>query len=197
MCSVRTTTGRSAPRSSKRPPYLRAALGKRPTSSARRCIPSTITEHPDATSGKHCVGDSSLDRTPAGPAARSAEAVLHGTDVPARASAEGALSTVFSDWRGSDRFGIPAVDAEVIEMVVAILRGVGLRASAIDKLGRMRELPGRVRCGFAGAVERCRIHHVQRLPASGRNEPVARARLQGAAGPADHRRAAFDSRQPG
>ena len=60
----------------------------------------------DAAAGEHGVGDSRLYRAPAGPASGRAEALLHGSDVPPRASAERALPAVLSDRRGGHRIGI-------------------------------------------------------------------------------------------
>ena len=53
--------------------------------------------------GVYGFGDPGRHRTPARPAAGPAEALLHGTDVPARAAAERAFPAVLPDRRGSDR----------------------------------------------------------------------------------------------
>ena len=82
----------------------------------------------------------------------------------------------------------PAVDAEVIEMVVEILSGAGLEDfQAADQFRRLSEMPCRVRGRVARAAEGRRAHHVLGLPAPRRNESAARARLQGAGRPADYR----------
>ena len=89
----------------------------------------------------------------------------------------------------------PLVDAEVIEMVVEMLQGVGLgglRPAA--ELGGLLELPpGVPRATARGAGERS-LEDVRGLPAPRRNQSAARAGLQGGSGPAHHRRAAVDPR---
>ena len=108
-----------------------------------------------AAAGEHRLGDPRLYRAPARPASRRAEALLHRPDVPPRAAAEGALPAVLPDRRGGHRLGIAAVDAEVIEMVVEILKGVGLSGfQAADQLGGRSPTAGRSMS--SGCARSCR-----------------------------------------
>ena len=92
----------------------------------------------------------------------------------------------------------PAVDAEVIEMVVEILRGVGLEGFQllINSVGCPK-----CRAVFVAALrERLKdvaLDDVHGLPATHRNESIARPRLQSAGGPADYRVVAVDPRLSG
>ena len=90
----------------------------------------------------------------------------------------------------------PFVDAEVIEMVVEMLTRAGLSGFTllINSVGDARIAGPRSSRSCAKRCSRWR-RAVRRLPAPRRDESAARARLQGARGPAGHRQAAFDSRQ--
>ena len=88
----------------------------------------------------------------------------------------------------------PLIDAEVIEMVVEILKGVGLTGFKllINSVGDHNCRPQYVE-QLREELEGQGSQHVRRLPAPRRDQSAARARLQGGSRPADHRRAAFHS----
>ena len=80
----------------------------------------------------------------------------------------------------------PMVDAEVIEMVVELLRRARTgRLPSHPQLGGLQGLPPRVRGAAAGKARRRRAAPVRRLPAPRDHQSAARARLQGSRGPAD------------
>ena len=63
---------------------------------------SSLTLRPEATASViRAYIEHRLDQKPG-----LQEALLHGPDVPPRASAEGPLPAVLSDWRGGDRLGV-------------------------------------------------------------------------------------------
>ena len=79
----------------------------------------------------------------------------------------------------------PLVDAEVIEMVVELLRRSGLAGfHGADEFGGRSELPPGVCRAAARKAAGRGVHDVRRLPAAGGDESAARARLQGARRPA-------------
>ena len=90
----------------------------------------------------------------------------------------------------------PVVDAEVIEMVVAILHERGLDGlEAADQFSRLTRIAGRCSTKLLREqLERRAPTHVRRLPAPCRNQPAACARLQGAGRSAHHRLAALHPR---
>src|ERR1700690_139517 len=154
-------------------------------------------EFADAAAGEYGVGDSRLYRASAGPAAGGAEALLHRADVPPRAAAEGALPAVLPDRGGGDRVGI-AVRGRGSDRdgrrAFAIAWATGFQV--VTELGGGRQMPAGVPGPAArGAGQGCAFD-VHGLPAPRRDEPAAGARLQGARGPAHHRKATFDSRPP-
>ena len=82
----------------------------------------------------------------------------------------------------------PVVDAEVIEMVVEILDGAGLEGFEllINSVGCPNCRPQYI-AELRERLQDVAPTDVRRLPAPRRDESVARARLQGARRPADHR----------
>ena len=89
----------------------------------------------------------------------------------------------------------PAIDAEVIEMVVEILARAGLTGfQGPVELGGLPELPSGVHRQAARRAGGRGVAIVRRLPAPRRHQSAARARLQGGGRSADHRQAAVDSR---
>ena len=96
---------------------------------------------------------------------------------------------------GSDS---PAIDAEVIEMVVAILEAPAFEGFEllINSVGS-KESRARYNEALQDGAEGRGAEAVRRLPAPRRYKSLARARLQGTGGSADHREAAFDSRLSG
>ena len=86
---------------------------------------------------------------------------------------------------GSDS---PAIDAEVIEMVVALLHEVGIEGFEllINSVGS-KQSRATIQRSSARGTERSSSDDVFRLPAPRRHESAARARLQSAGGSAHHR----------
>ena len=148
-----------------------------------------------AAAGEHRFGDPRLHRAPARPAARRAEALLHGPDVPPRAAAEGPLPAVLPDRRGGHRLGIArggcrsdrdgggdprsAPGSSGFQLLLNSVGDPNCRPQYVERL--REELRGR------GAAD------VRRLPAPRRDQSAARARLQGGGRPAHHRQAALAS----
>ncbi len=110
----------------------------------------------DAASRSHRVRDPRLHRAPAGPAAGRAEALLHGARCSA-ASARRRAATASSSRsaRRPSARNRRAVDAEVIEMVVELLRAVGpRRISAAAQFGGLPEVPPALRRAAARGTGR-------------------------------------------
>ncbi len=89
----------------------------------------------------------------------------------------------------------PLVDAEVIEMVVELLKRAGLGGFTLllNSVGDSNCRPA-VHRDAAGRAGEGRAEVVRGLPAARDYESAARARLQSAGGSADHRQTAVDSR---
>ncbi len=96
---------------------------------------------------------------------------------------------------GSDS---PAIDAEVIELVLAILDEVGITGYEllINSVGS-KESRARYNEVLREQLKNSRTAHVFGLPSPRRNQSIACARLQSARGPADHRSIAVDLGLPG
>ena len=89
----------------------------------------------------------------------------------------------------------PARDAEVLEMLATLLDEVGLRGwnLQLNSVG-CAEDRARYNEALREALQAGRAPDVRRLPAPGRDQSAARARLQGSGRPAHHREAAEDQR---
>ena len=90
-------------------------------------------------------------------------------------------------------FGVkdPSVDGEVIDFAWTLIGALGITGVELAiELGRLPGVPARLRGGARCRARRGRGQAVRRLPAAGGDQPAPDLRLQGAGGPADHRRAA-------
>ena len=150
---------------------------------------SSLTLRPEATASvMRAYIEHRLDQIPG-----VQEAVLHRPDVPARASAERAVtgSSIRSARKRSGR-SRPLVDAEVIEMVIELLRRVGLDGFQLlsNSVGDANCRPQYVAL-LQGEAARRGAAAVRRLPAARGDQSAARARLQGSGRSAHHRRAAI------
>ncbi len=92
---------------------------------------------------------------------------------------------------------LPIRDAEVLDMLTALLDAVGLKGWTLylNSVGCLNCRPA-LQSGSARGAGRSEGSDVRRLPAAGRDQSVARARLQGSRRPAHHRKAAEDRRLP-
>jgi histidyl-tRNA synthetase len=150
----------------------------------------------DPAPGSHRLRDPRLPRAPAGPAPGLQKLYYIGPMFRRERPQKGPLSAVLPDRGRGDRLGIPAVDAEVIEMVVELLGEVGL-----ENFQLLLNSVGCPECRPA-YVERLREElrggegAVRGLPASPGNQPAAGAGLQGPGRSARHRFPALDPRTP-
>ena len=144
---------------------------------------SSLTLRPEATASvMRAYIEHRLDQIPG-----RQEVLLHRSDVPPRASAEGPLPPVLSDRRGSHRIGIADRRRRSDRDGGGdLLRRAGHRRLSPDaQFGGLLELPpGVSRDLLREKLADDRAEAVQRLPAPRGHESAARAGLQGSRRPA-------------
>ena len=87
----------------------------------------------------------------------------------------------------------PVVDAEVIEMVVEVLKSAGLEGFTllVNSVGDANCRPAYI-AALREKLENSCANALRGLPEAGRDQSASGSRLQSAGGPADHRPAAVD-----
>ena len=197
--SPATAIARSAPPSSRRRSSSPGASGPRPTSSRRRCTPSTtatarrLTLRPEATAG---IVRAVIEHN------------LMNTDPALKVYALGPMFRRERPQKGRYRqfhqvdveafgFASPTIDVEVVEMALDYLDACGVAGHelVLNSVGDAG-LPPRLRGDAADGAPREPLEARRGQPAPDRDEPAARARLEGPRGAGADRRAAEDQRPP-